>query len=160
MAQATNVDQNYLKSLGAKIYDVGTSPNGLNINKNCGSTYPNKIRSLVKKYKVDLGISLDGDADRIILCDEKGKIIDGDQIIAMLASRWKRKKILKGGVVGTLMSNYGLQKYFKNKKIKFIRSSVGDRYVKEKMRKKNLILEENSLGILFLVNLQLQEMVY
>ena len=139
-----------LKSLGAKIYDVGTSPNGLNINKNCGSTYPNKIRSLVKKHKVDLGISLDGDADRIILCDEKGKIIDGDQIIAMLASRWKRKKILKGGVVGTLMSNYGLQKYFKNKKIKFIRSSVGDRYVKEKMRKNKFNLGGEQSGHIIL----------
>ena len=139
-----------LKSLGAKIYDVGTSPNGLNINKKCGSTYPNKIRSLVKKYKVDLGISLDGDADRIILCDEKGKIIDGDQIIAMLASRWKRKKILKGGVVGTLMSNYGLQKYFKNKKIKFIRSSVGDRYVKEKMRKNKFNLGGEQSGHIIL----------
>ena len=139
-----------LKSLGAKIYEVGTSPNGLNINKNCGSTNPNKIKSLVKKHKVDLGISLDGDADRIILCDEKGKIIDGDQIIAMLASRWKRKKILKGGVVGTLMSNYGLQKYFKNKKIKFIRSSVGDRYVKEKMRKKKFNLGGEQSGHIIL----------
>ena len=139
-----------LKSLGAKIYDFGTSPNGLNINKNCGSTYPNKIRSLVKKYKVNLGISLDGDADRVILCDEKGKIIDGDQIIAMLASRWKRKKILKGGVVGTLMSNYGLQKYFKNKKIKFMRSNVGDRYVKEKMRKNKFNLGGEQSGHIIL----------
>ncbi len=126
---------NLLKSLGAKVYSSGTSPNGLNINQNCGSTYPRKIKSLVKRYKVNLGISLDGDADRIILCDEKGTIVDGDQIIAMLADRWKRKKILKGGVIGTLMSNYGLQKYFKEKKIKFIRSKVGDRYVKEKMQK-------------------------
>ena len=69
-----------------------------------------------------MGISLDGDADRIILSDEKGNIVDGDQIIAMLAKRWQRKKILKGGVVGTLMSNYGLQKYFKNEKIKFLRA--------------------------------------
>ena len=123
------------KSLGAKVYNVGTSPNGLNINQNCGSTSPKKIKSLVKKYKVNLGISLDGDADRIILCDEKGTIVDGDQIIAMLASRWKKKRILKGGVVGTLMSNYGLQKYFRQKKIKFIRANVGDRYVKDKMQK-------------------------
>ena len=124
-----------LKSLGAKVYDIGTSPNGLNINHKCGSTFPNKLKSLVKKHKVNLGISLDGDADRIILCDEKGKIVDGDQIIAMLAHRWKRKKILKGGVIGTLMSNYGLKKYFKNKKINFLRANVGDRYVKEKMQK-------------------------
>ena len=123
-----------LKSLGAKVYDVGTSPNGLNINDKCGSTFPNRIKSLVKKHQVNLGISLDGDADRIILCDEKGKIIDGDQIIAMLAKRWQKKKILKGGVIGTLMSNFGLQNYFKKQKIKFIRASVGDRYVKEKMQ--------------------------
>ena len=106
-----------LKSLGAKVYDIGTSPNGLNINHKCGSTFPNKIKSLVKKHKVNLGISLDGDADRIILCDEKEHIIDGDQIIAMLANRWKRKKILKGGVIGTLMSNFGLQNHFKTRKL-------------------------------------------
>ena len=104
------------KSLGAKVFEIGTSPNGLNINSNCGSTFPNKIKSFSIKKKVNLGVSLDGDADRIIICDEKGKIVDGDQIIAMIALRWKQKKILKGGVVGTLMSNYGLQKLFKEKK--------------------------------------------
>ena len=124
-----------LRSLGAKVYEIGTSPNGFNINNKCGSTFPNNIKNFVKKYKVDLGISLDGDADRIIVCDETGKIIDGDQIIATLAKRWKRKKILKGGVVGTLMSNYGLQNFFTNNKISFVRANVGDRYVKEKMQK-------------------------
>ena len=124
-----------LRSLGAKVYETSTSPNGLNINDKCGSTFPNKIKTLTKKYKANLGISLDGDADRIILCDEKCNIIDGDQIIAMLAERWKRKKILKKGVVGTLMSNYGLENFFKNQKIKFVRSNVGDRYVKDKMQK-------------------------
>ena len=123
------------RSLGAKVYEIGTSPNGLNINHNCGSTFPNKIRIITKKYKANLGISLDGDADRIIICDEKGNIIDGDQIIAMLAERWKRKKILKGGVIGTLMSNYGLENFFKQQKIKFLRADVGDRYVKEMMQK-------------------------
>ena len=93
---------NLLRSLGAIVYEYGTLPNGFNINDNCGSTFPNKIKFLVNKYKANIGISLDGDADRIIISDEKGKIIDGDQIIAMLASRWKRKKILRGGVVGTL----------------------------------------------------------
>ena len=126
------------KSLGAKVYDIGTSPNGININNNCGSTFPDRIKFLVKKHRVNLGIALDGDADRIILCDERGKIIDGDQIIAMLANRWKRKKILKGGVIGTLMSNYGLQNYLKNQRIKFLRAKVGDRYVKEKMQKKKI----------------------
>tara|TARA_Y100000590_G_scaffold56914_1_gene59758 strand:+ start:921 stop:2252 length:1332 start_codon:yes stop_codon:yes gene_type:complete len=143
---------NILKSLGAKVYCIGSSPNGLNINLNCGSTFPNKIRSFSIKNKVDLGISLDGDADRIILCDEKGKIIDGDQIIAMIALRWKQKKILKGGVVGTLMSNYGLEKLFKEKMIKFIRTNVGDRYVKEAMKKNKCNLGGEQSGHIILGN--------
>ena len=122
-----------LRSLGAKVTSIGINPNGLNINNNCGSTYPNKIKFAVKKNNAHLGISLDGDADRIIMCDEKGNIIDGDQIIAALATRWKNKKMLKGGVIGTLMSNYGLEQYFKTLNINFIRANVGDRYVKEKM---------------------------
>ena len=124
-----------LTSLGAKVISIGVEPNGLNINEKCGSTSPNKIQAAVKKHKAHLGIALDGDADRIILCDEKSKIIDGDQILAMLAKRWKSKKLLKGGVVGTLMSNYGLEKFFALENIKFIRANVGDRYVKEKMKK-------------------------
>ena len=139
-----------LKSLGAKVFDYGTSPNGFNINDNCGSTFPKKIKLLVKKHKANIGISLDGDADRIIISDEKGNIIDGDQIIAMLATRWKRKKILRGGVIGTLMSNYGLQNYFKKQKIKFIRANVGDRYVKEKMQKNNFNLGGEQSGHIIL----------
>ena len=139
-----------LKSLGAKVFDYGTSPNGFNINDNCGSTFPKKIKLLVKKHKANIGISLDGDADRIIISDEKGNIIDGDQIIAMLATRWKRKKILRGGVIGTLMSNYGLQNYFKNQKIRFIRANVGDRYVKEKMQKNNFNLGGEQSGHIIL----------
>ena len=139
-----------LRSLGAKVFEYGTSPNGFNINHNCGSTFPNKIRLLVKKNKANIGISLDGDADRIIISDEKGKIVDGDQIIAMLATRWRRKKILKGGVIGTLMSNYGLQKYFKNQNIKFVRANVGDRYVKEKMQKNNFNLGGEQSGHIIL----------
>ena len=140
------------KSLGAKVYCIGTSPNGLNINTNCGSTFPNRIKSFSIKKKVHLGISLDGDADRIIICDEKGKIIDGDQIIAMIALRWKKKKILKGGVVGTLMSNYGLEKLFKDEKIKFFRAKVGDRYVKELMKKNNCNLGGEQSGHIILGN--------
>ncbi len=139
-----------LKSLGAKVITIGVKPNGLNINKSCGSTYPNKIKSAVIKNKAHLGISLDGDADRIIMCDEKGNIIDGDQIIAALAIRWKSKKMLKGGVVGTLMSNYGLEKFFKSKKIRFIRANVGDRYVKEKMQKNNFNLGGEQSGHIIL----------
>ena len=141
---------NLLKSLGAKVYTTGTKPNGFNINYKCGSTNPNKIRSLVKKYKAHIGIALDGDADRIILVDEKCNIIDGDKIIAMLANRWDRKKILKGGVVGTLMSNYGLEKYFQEKKIKFVRANVGDRYVKEIMQKNKFNLGGEQSGHIIL----------
>ena len=139
-----------LKSLGAKVYGIGVSPNGLNINNKCGSTFPKKIKMLVSKKKVDLGISLDGDADRIIVCDENAKIIDGDQIIAMLANRWKRKKILKGGVVGTLMSNFGLEVFFKKNNIKFLRAKVGDRFVKEKMQKNNFNLGGEQSGHIIL----------
>ena len=139
-----------LRSLGAKVFETGVSPNGLNINDKCGSTFPNKIKALTKKHKADIGITLDGDADRIIICDEKGNIIDGDKIIATLAERWKRKKILKGGVVGTLMSNYGLENYFKNEKINFLRSDVGDRYVKEMMKKNKFNLGGEQSGHIIL----------
>jgi len=139
-----------LKSFGAKVICLGTSPNGLNINKNCGSTFPKKIQSAVKKYNAHIGIALDGDADRVILCDEKGAVIDGDQIIARLATRWRQKKLLRGGVVGTLMSNYGLEKYFKQKKIKFKRADVGDRYVKELMKKKKFNLGGEQSGHIIL----------
>ncbi len=139
-----------LKSLGAKVIAIGINPNGLNINENCGSTHPNKIKLAVKKYKAHIGISLDGDADRIILCDETGDIIDGDQIIAAIATRWKNKKMLRGGVIGTLMSNYGLEKFFEENKIKFIRANVGDRYVKEQMQKNNFNLGGEQSGHIIL----------
>ena len=139
-----------LRKLGANLIVIGNKPNGFNINKNCGSTYPNNLQKIVKKNKADLGISLDGDADRIIMCDEKGFIIDGDQIIAALALQWKNKRILRGGVVGTLMSNYGLEKFFKRKKIKFIRASVGDRYVKEIMQRKKFNLGGEQSGHIIL----------
>ena len=139
-----------LKELGAKVISIGVKPNGLNINDKCGSMHPSKIRSAVRKFKAHVGISFDGDADRIIMCDEKGKIIDGDQIIAMLARRWKSKKILKGGVIGTLMSNYGLETFLKDEKIKFFRSKVGDRYVKEKMKKSNFNLGGEQSGHIIL----------
>ena len=139
-----------LKSLKAKVISIGVNPNGLNINKKCGSTFPKKIQLAVKKHKANLGISLDGDADRVIMCDEKGNIINGDQIIAALARRWKNKQMLKGGVIGTLMSNYGLERFFKKNKIKFLRANVGDRYVKEKMQKNNFNLGGEQSGHIIL----------
>ena len=147
---AYKVGPRLLRSLGATVHEIGTSPNGFNINQKCGSTFPNKIKYHTKKNKSHIGISLDGDADRIIICDELGKIINGDKIIAMLAERWKRKKILKGGVVGTLMSNYGLEKYFLRNKIRFLRSKVGDRYVKEVMQKSKFNLGGEQSGHIIL----------
>jgi len=141
-----------LSDLGAKVFTIGVKPNGLNINLKCGSTYPEVLKKYVKKFKANLGIALDGDADRVIMCDEKCQIIDGDQIIAMIAKRWKRKKILKGGVIGTLMSNYGLEKFFLKEKIKFKRSKVGDRYVKELMKKNNYNLGGEQSGHIILGN--------
>ena len=84
-----------LSDLGAKVHSIGVTPNGLNINYKCGSTFPQVLKKNVRKFKADIGIALDGDADRVIMCDEKSQIIDGDQIIAMIDSRWIRKKILK-----------------------------------------------------------------
>ena len=139
-----------LKELGAKVIPIGINPNGLNINDKCGSTFPIRIKSAVKKHRAHVGISFDGDADRIIMCDENGKIVDGDQIIAMLAKRWKIKKILKGGVIGTQMSNFGLEKFLKKEKIRFLRAKVGDRYVKEKMKKFNFNLGGEQSGHIIL----------
>ena len=139
-----------LKMLGAQVITIGTKPNGLNINYKCGSTFPKKIQEAVKKHKAHLGISLDGDADRVIMSDEEGNIVDGDQIIAALAKRWKSKKMLRGGVIGTLMSNYGLEKFFKRSKIKFLRADVGDRYVKEKMKKNKFNLGGEQSGHIIL----------
>ena len=139
-----------LSDLGAKVFSIGVKPNGLNINYKCGSTHPQILKKYVKKFKADLGIALDGDADRVIMCDEKSQIVDGDRIIAMIAKRWKKKKILKGGVVGTLMSNYGLERFFLSQKINFKRSKVGDRYVKEMMKKNNFNLGGEQSGHIIL----------
>jgi len=142
-----------LRELGAEVVAIGINPDGFNINKNCGSTHPELIQHSVKTHKADIGIAFDGDADRVIMCDEKGEIIDGDQIIAMIAKNWKKKKILKGGVVGTLMTNLGLENYFKNNNIKFYRADVGDRYVKEKMNSLKYNLGGEQSGHIILGNL-------
>ncbi|MFM7672977.1 MAG: phosphoglucosamine mutase [Candidatus Fonsibacter sp.] len=124
-----------LWELGAEVITVGNAPDGFNINADCGSTHPSLIQKAVIKHKADIGIAFDGDGDRVIMCDEKGELVDGDQIIAMIAKSWKMRGMLKGGVVGTSMSNLGIEIFFKKNKIKFTRADVGDRYVKEKMNK-------------------------
>ena len=132
---AYRVAPTVLWELGATIITVGVEPDGFNINKGCGSTVPSYLRSKVVEHGADLGIALDGDADRLILVDEKGEVVDGDQIIALIARSWHRSGRLKGGgVVATVMSNLGLQRMLEAEKLTLERTRVGDRYVVEQMR--------------------------
>ncbi len=124
-----------LYELGAEVIPVGVSPNGLNINEECGSTYPQTMGRAVKDYRADIGIALDGDADRLVICDEKGLVVDGDQIMAIIADSWARTDQLKGGgVVATVMSNLGLERFLSQRELKLERTAVGDRYVMARMR--------------------------
>jgi phosphoglucosamine mutase len=123
-----------LWELGADIVSIGVTPDGTNINQDCGSTAPEAMCTKVREMRADFGIALDGDADRVVMADEKGNIIDGDQILALIARRWSTNGRLKGGgVVGTVMSNAGLDRYLAGLKLKLARSAVGDRYVLEEM---------------------------
>jgi len=128
-----------LWELGAEVIAVGVEPNGTNINEKCGSTYPELICENVVLHGADIGIALDGDADRLIICDEKGQIIDGDQLMATVANYMKTDNRLRGGAVAaTIMSNLGLEKYLETIGLDLIRTQVGDRYVVEAMRAKGL----------------------
>jgi phosphoglucosamine mutase len=132
---AYRVAPTVLWELGANIVTVGTEPDGFNINKGCGSTVPGLLRSKVVEHQADLGIALDGDADRLILIDEKGDIVDGDQILALIARSWKAAQRLQGGgVVATVMSNLGLERMLQSEGLRLHRTRVGDRYVVEQMR--------------------------
>ena len=125
-----------LWELGAEVIPVGVSPNGRNINLECGSTYTRTAAEAVVAHGADVGISLDGDADRVMIIDEKGKVADGDQIMALLAERWAAQDRLKGGaLVATVMSNLGLERFLEGKGLRLERTAVGDRYVVEAMRK-------------------------
>lgn len=124
-----------LWELGADVVTLGVSPNGTNINDHCGSTYPEPLREQVVKEGADIGLALDGDADRLIVVDEKGKVVDGDQLMALIATDWQaRGKLQGGGIVATVMSNLGLEKYLEGLGLTLERTKVGDRYVLEKMR--------------------------
>ena len=124
-----------LWELGAEVIALGVEPNGFNINEDCGSTHPEAAARRVRETRADLGICLDGDADRVILIDEKGKIADGDQIMGLIAARWADEGRLAGGaLVATVMSNLGLERYLESRGIGLERTAVGDRYVVEKMR--------------------------
>lgn len=126
-----------LWELGAEVVSINCSPNGFNINDNCGSTYPHILGEEVLKYSADIGISLDGDADRLIVADEKGDVIDGDQIMGAIATNLNKRGKLKGGsVISTIMSNMGLEKYLESNGINLFRTKVGDRHVMKAMRDK------------------------
>ena len=124
-----------LYELGAEVKAIGVSPDGSNINAEVGSTHPKAMAAAVKEYRADIGIALDGDADRLVICDEHGQIVDGDQIMAIIAGHWAAKGQLKGGgVVATVMSNRGFERFLAERDLKLERTQVGDRYVMERMR--------------------------
>ncbi len=124
-----------LWELGAEIIHIGNEPNGININDKCGSTHPDVMAERVRETRADIGIALDGDADRVIIADERGRVIDGDQIMALITTSWAKRGQLKGGgLVATIMSNLGLERYLDDQKLKLARTKVGDRYVVEHMR--------------------------
>ena len=124
-----------LYELGAEVIPLGIHPNGFNVNEDCGSTSPATMQRMVKEYRADIGIALDGDADRLVICDEKGQVVDGDQIMALIAGHWaERGTLTGGGVVATVMSNLGLERFLAARKLKLERTAVGDRAVMVRMR--------------------------
>jgi phosphoglucosamine mutase len=136
-----------LWELGAEVIAVGVEPNGLNINLECGSTSPAGLREKVRETRADLGIALDGDADRVLLVDERGQIIDGDQVIALIARAWANAgRLTKPGAVATIMSNLGLERFLNGLGLALERTAVGDRYVVDHMRKNGFNLGGEASG--------------
>ncbi len=124
-----------LYELGAEVIEVGISPDGTNINEECGSTYPGAMANAVREYRADIGIALDGDADRLVICDERGQVVDGDQIMAIIAGAWAAQdRLAGGGVVATVMSNLGLERFMAARGLTLERTPVGDRSVMARMR--------------------------
>jgi len=124
-----------LYELGAEVIELSITPNGMNINEESGSTHPEAMSRAVKDYRADIGIALDGDADRLVICDEKGVVVDGDQIMALIAGALaKDGRIKGGGIVATVMSNLGLERFLKHRGLTLERTAVGDRYVMQRMR--------------------------
>jgi phosphoglucosamine mutase len=132
---AYKVAPTVLYELGAEVKEVGVSPNGRNINDECGSTSPAAMARAVREYRADIGIALDGDADRVVICDEKGQVVDGDQIMAIIAGSWAGSdRLTGGGVVATVMSNLGLERFLATRGLTLERTAVGDRAVVARMR--------------------------
>ncbi|MDX6750940.1 phosphoglucosamine mutase [Geminicoccaceae bacterium 1502E] len=137
--------------LGAEVVKIGTSPDGLNINAECGSTHPEALRRAVLEHGADLGVALDGDADRLVLMDEKGNLVDGDQVMAIIARSWQASgRLNAGGMAATVMSNLGLELWLRAQGIPLHRTRVGDRYVVETMREKSLNLGGEQSGHIIL----------
>ncbi|PWY56645.1 phosphoglucosamine mutase [Legionella qingyii] len=132
-----HIAPNVFSELGAEVISIGNHPDGFNINEDCGSTSPELLRQKVISTGADIGIGLDGDGDRVILIDSDGRLIDGDQILYIIAKDRHQRGVLNGGVVGTQMSNYGLEIAIKNLGIPFVRTRVGDRYVLEALRERD-----------------------
>ncbi|MEO1170087.1 MAG: phosphoglucosamine mutase [Pseudomonadota bacterium] len=150
---AYQVAPSALWELGAEVVTLGVSPNGTNINDNCGSTYPEELCRTVVDEGAAIGLALDGDADRLIVVDEKGKIVDGDQLMALIASDWKKRGKLEGdAIVATVMSNMGLEKFLDGEGIALERANVGDRYVLEMMRAKGCNVGGEQSGHLILTD--------
>ena len=148
---AWRVAPTVLWELGANVIATGVTPDGFNINKGCGSTVPEHLCALVTEHNADLGIALDGDADRLIMADERGEIIDGDQILGLIGQSWQESGQLRGGgIVATVMSNLGLERFLGGRGLALHRTQVGDRYVAEHMRAHGLNIGGEQSGHLIL----------
>jgi phosphoglucosamine mutase len=132
-----HIATNVFRELGATVFAIGCEPNGYNINLNCGSTHPESLRKKVLEEKADLGIALDGDGDRLVMVDHKGEILDGDDVLYIILKFRQSMRSFQGGVVGTLMTNFGLEKSLRDSDIPFVRAQVGDRYVLDMLLKNN-----------------------
>ena len=132
---AYKVAPNVLWELGADVVVIGDEPNGTNINEDCGSTHPLNLQKKVHEVRADIGIALDGDADRVLIVDERGSVVDGDQLMAVIGEDWQATgRLAAPGIVATVMSNLGLERFLGGKGLELIRTKVGDRYVVEHMR--------------------------
>jgi phosphoglucosamine mutase len=148
---AYRVAPTVLWELGAEVFSMGVAPDGFNINRDCGTTSTAAMRHAVTAHGADLGIALDGDADRLLISDEHGELLDGDQLMALIAGRWKRAGRLAGGaVVATVMSNLGLERHLKSLGIELVRTAVGDRNVVEEMRRRGANLGGEQSGHIIL----------
>jgi phosphoglucosamine mutase len=140
-----------LWELGAEVIPIGVDPDGFNINRECGSTAPDTLSRKVREMRADIGIALDGDADRVVITDENGHLIDGDQLMAVIAESWRDEgRLTKAGVVSTVMSNLGLERHLKSLNLSLLRTPVGDRYVLEQMRQQGYNLGGEPSGHIIL----------